>query len=74
MTGLGVVDYLLYKKWPLLVSQVPVWIFSLHLKRKAARAVEISKQKREVELDTSKVSELCNQIYTELDAIIGKEE
>lgn len=71
---LGIVDYIFFDKWPLLVSQVPVIASALHLKAKARRAIVISETKHEVEIDTDQVTELCNTIYGELDAIVGNTE
>lgn len=70
---LGVVDYLVYDKWPLIVSQVPVLMLARHFKQRAKRAVVISQTKHEVEIDNEQVSTLCNTIYDELDQIVGKE-
>lgn len=73
MLGAGVFDLLVYGKWPLLVSQIPVMILAVKLKAGASKAVKSSTEKTEVEIDVEKVEELCNSITAELDSIIGKE-
>lgn len=71
---IGVIDFILRGRWPLLVSQIPVILLAVKLKATASRATEIALIKSEVEIDTDKVEELCNGIVPELDAIIGKDE
>lgn len=73
MLGAGVFDFIVYHKWPLLVSQIPVMILAIKLKAGASKAVASSLEKTEVEIDVEQVEELCNSITDELDAIVGKE-
>lgn len=72
MLTVGVFDFLLLGKWPLLVSQVPLIILAVKLKASASKAVVKAQEKAEVEIDTEKVEELCNTIYDEIDAALGK--
>ena len=74
MASLGVVDWLVFKHWPLIVSQIPVIVFAVHLRSRARKAVELADTKYEVEIDNSQVENLCNQIYTDLNNIVGKED
>lgn len=70
---IGVIDLLLFQKWPLCVSQVPVIWYALQLKNQAAKSVIVATKKREVDIDTEEVEELCNTIYKELDNIIKED-
>lgn len=74
VTLLGVVDLVFFRKWPLLVSQLPVLLAAVHFKAKARKAVVIAETKHEVEIDNAQVEDLCDQIFTELDAKLGMEE
>lgn len=71
---IGIADYVFWHKWPLMVSQLPVIASAIHLKAKAKKAIVIAETKHEVEIDLDQVTELCNTIYQELDAIVGKTE
>ena len=68
----GIFDFLFLGKWPLLVSQVPLIILAVKLKASASKAVIKAQEKVEVEIDTKKVEELCNTLYDEIDAALGK--
>ena len=70
---IGVVDFILFSKWPLIISQVPVIGLAIILKRTASKSIAISEEKREVEIDMKAVEDLCNTIYSEIDSAIGKE-
>lgn len=70
----GIVDIIVFKKWPLLVSQIPAVLLAVRLKQKASRGVQLAKAKVEVEIDDEQINELCNGIYDKLDAAIGIEE
>lgn len=74
MMAVGIFDFLVFHKWPILISQIPVIFLSLKLKAKATEAVVKSKEKTEVEIDTEKVEELCSSVYEEIDAALGKGE
>ena len=71
---IGIFDFFILHKWVLLVSQVPVIILAVKLKSSASRSVTIARQKTEVEIDTEKIEELCNEISTELDAIVKEDQ
>ena len=69
MSVLGVVDLVFYKRWPLLISQIPVVYYATRLRGQAQRSTAIAKSKREVEIDTDVVGDLCNTIYDDLEKI-----
>lgn len=70
LLGLGVLDMIMFGKWPLLVSQVPALYYALRLKAQSAKSVQAAMTKREVDIDTSQVEELCSSIYDELNEVI----
>lgn len=71
---LGILDLVLYAKWPLAVSQIPVVFAGLWYRNKAAQCLPEDAPKREVEIDNEQVNELVNSIYSELDLVLGKEQ
>lgn len=73
MLAVGVFDYIAYRRWPLMVSQVIVLFIAFWMRKRAVSGIEAAKAKREVELDTAQVEEFCDQIYGELNTIIGKD-
>lgn len=72
MMVLGIIDYLLYHKWPLLVSQIPTICIALWFRKKASSAVARSEELREVNINVEEVQEMCGKIYDELDSMLGK--
>lgn len=66
MLGLGVVDLTLYKKWPLIVSQIPILYYAFRLRKQARKSVTVATQKREVDIDVKEVEVLCNTIFQDL--------
>lgn len=73
-TGLGLADLIVFRKWPLVVSQIPVLIIAAVLRQRTSKAAIVAAQKREVEIDDEQVQELANSLYRELDIVIGKEQ
>lgn len=71
---LGLVDLLLFKKWPLLVSQVPVIIYGLQQRRSGESSLKKEKAKREVVVDTEALNDYCNTLETEIHKALGNEE
>lgn len=67
---IGIIDLVLYHKWPLVVSQIPVLAISVYLSNKAKAAVVKANVKAEVEIDDEQVEELCNSLIPELDKIM----
>ena len=74
MAVLGIIDWLVFKHWPLIVSQVPVIACAIHMKVKSRNALDLDDNKYEVEIDNSQVEAMCNNIYDELNLIIGKDD
>lgn len=72
MAVLGILDYLVFHKWPLLVSQIPAICIALWFRKKASSAVARSEELREVNINVDEVQEMCNEIYKELDSMLGK--
>lgn len=71
---IGIFDYLFYDKWPLFVSQVPVLVVALYLKKMSNRVSTDVEEKREIYIDNVAVEQLCDTVTERLDKIIGKEE
>lgn len=74
LLGIGVVDVIFANKWPLLVSECIVLIYALWLRRNAHNSVKVFGAKREVALDEDAISEVCSEVYDDLNKIIGSEE
>lgn len=74
MLAIGVIDFVLYRRWPLLVSQIPVIMLASSLKKKASKAVSIAAKKDSVDIDYSKVEEILNTVYDRVDNAIGKDD
>lgn len=70
LLAIGFLDFVIEKKWPLLVSQIPGIFLSLRLKRQASKSTEIATEKREVDIDIDQVTELCNSVYSEFESIV----
>lgn len=70
MLVIGVLDFFLYQKWPLSVSQLPAIYYASILKKQARKSTQIALEKREVDIDTEQVQTLCNTIFDELNDII----
>lgn len=73
-TAVGFADLIVFRKWPLLVSQFPALAISAVLMKKTSRAVTVAAQKREVEIDDQQVQDLANSLFKELDVVVGKEQ
>lgn len=67
---IGVVDLILWKRWPLFVSQIPAIYYAYRLRKQARKSTMVSQEKREVDIDFDQVEELCNTIYDDLDQIV----
>ena len=65
--GIGLIDLVVYKKWPLIVSQIVPLLYSLRLGRQAKASTFMAKKKRSVEINVEAVEELCGEVYTEID-------
>lgn len=75
LAAIGLIDLVVYHKWVLIISQIPVILYSL----KRIPSLKIIEEKEEVELqeieiDTKKVEVECNKIFDILDDILQQEE
>lgn len=74
MLAVGIIDLILYSRWPLLVSQVLVIILAFSLKKKSSRAISIAAKRDSVDIDYSKIEEILNTVYDRIDNAIGKDD
>lgn len=63
---LGLIDLLVYHKWVLLVSQLPLFPIAIKVRKNALEAKEIASTSRTVDIDTEQVSALVEGVYDEL--------
>lgn len=73
MAGVGFLDLIFMEKWPLLVSQIPVFYLAYRLNYQAKRAIFASQKKREVDIDTDAVEALVDKVYDELDSVFKED-
>lgn len=71
--SIGVLDFVVFHKWPLLVSQIPVIILAWWLRKTSSQAVQRSEEKTDVEIDTKQIEDLCSGIYDEINSELGKD-
>ena len=71
--AIGVFDFVMFRKWPLLVSQIPVIILAYWLRKTSSQAVQRSEEKTDVEIDTKQIEDLCSGIYDEINREMGKD-
>lgn len=71
MLVMGIVDLFLYKKWPLLVSQIPAIYYATRLKKRAMKSKAKAEEERIVDINVQEIEELCNTVYTELNEAIN---
>lgn len=67
---IGLFDFFVYKKWPLVVSQLPAIYYAYILKRQASKSTQLALKKRTVDINTDNVEELCNTVFDELNKAI----
>lgn len=67
---LGLADLLLFHKWVLLFSQLPLFPVALRLRKSAVKAEKLSKEQRIVDMDEVQVEELLETVYDELEKVI----
>lgn len=70
LIGIGVLDLLIYRKWPLVVSAIPALIYGLRLKRQALDSEVVARELRHIEIDDEQVEEAANSVYTSLQEIL----
>lgn len=68
--AIGLIDFFVYKKWPLVVSQIPAFYYATVLKKQATKSTQLALQKRTVDINTEQVEELCNTVFDELNKVI----
>ena len=71
MAIFGVVDLVVFRKWPLLVSQIPVVIVATRVNKQASKASAKTRKKHKVEIHYEEVQTLCESIYDEINGKIG---
>lgn len=72
---LGLVDLLVYKKWPLFVSQIPVIAMAIQMRLSAKQHHDdVITAKKEINVDTDALNDYCNTLEKELDTALGNEE
>ena len=67
---IGIIDWFVFNKWPLMVSQVPVLILAFVFRSRAIASAAQAEEKREVDINVEQVESLCSEIYGELDKIM----
>lgn len=70
MTLLGAIDLIVFKKWVLLVSQLPVFIISHKMKQSAQYAIEQQAEEPIIDVDREEVNAMAESVYEELDKIL----
>lgn len=68
---IGLVDFIVYKRWVLVVSQIPVILYAYRAKSRISMAVARDEEVTEVEIDTSMVEELCGTVYDDIDKALS---
>lgn len=74
MSGIGVVDAMLYNKWPLIVSQPPLILLALWLQKRAQQSTAKANAKRRIEIDDAIVEEKCDKVLDDINKILESEE
>lgn len=74
LSVLGVLDLVIYRRWPLLISQLPLVFVSLRLRRKARVSAQAARDKKTVDIDYAKIEEKLNTVYDRIDTSIGKDD
>lgn len=72
--AIGIFDYAVFHRWPLLFSQTLALLYGLYLKRKVGGIELTEAEMREVKIDYELVTDHCNKIYDDLDKILGSAE
>ena len=72
LTLLGVLDLIVFGKWPLVVSQIPVLCLAWYLKSKSNRSIVAHRERREVVIDEEALKSICESVYDKIDAEIGE--
>lgn len=70
MTVLGIVDLVAFRKWVLVVSQLPLFPVALKMRRSAATAIEQQAEDPVIDVDRAHITEMATSVYDELNKII----
>lgn len=67
---IGLLDAMLVGKWPLFISQIPVLLYAMYLKKQATLSSRKKSVKRDIEINTEVVEEMCNSIYDDINNVL----
>lgn len=67
---IGLLDAMLVGKWPLFISQIPVLLYAMYLKKQATLSSRKKNVKRDIEINTEVVEEMCNSIYDDINNVL----
>lgn len=67
---LGLVDLIVFKKWVLLVSQLPLFPIAYKVRKDALSAKVVAKEKPVVDIDKAEVAALATTVYDDLEKIM----
>lgn len=70
LEAIGIIDFLFYNRWPLAVSQLPLFYLSYRFMKYGKKSAEIADEKREVDINLTEVEEKCKEIYDDLNEIV----
>lgn len=70
VAALGLVDLLVWHKWVLLASQIPLFPYAYFTRKAALEASELAHKKREVDFDYEQIETLVGGVYDELNKVI----
>lgn len=65
---IGIIDFVVARKWPLAISQIVPLVYAVRLQRHAKHSTVKAKEKREVEIDVEQVESLCSEVYGEIES------
>lgn len=68
--ALGVIDYIMFHKWVLVVSQLPLIPLAIKVKKDATAARGAAKEKRKVDIDKGQISALVGTVYDDLNKVL----
>ncbi len=67
---LGLIDLILYGKWLLLVTQLPLFPIAYKIRQRALSSKAAAREKRTVDIDIAQVTKLSNSVFDDLDKIL----
>lgn len=70
VTVLGLIDLIVYHKWVLLVSQLPLFPIAIKIRKNALEAKDIASTSRTVDIDTEQVAHLIETVYDDLNNVV----